>query len=168
MITDTLSDAAPRTEETVTVSEAAKILGVSERTIRRYADTGKLSGQRVAGPNGQDEWRIHARSVQQIPRPDRARPRPADRAVVSVEMYQTLFDKYEAAAIRLGQLADRTERLQLAERSISTLQAEHQKLAAERAAQEQQLEVARLRITELEARTRRRRWFTRSRATHEH
>jgi len=163
MSTDTIADTTVRTDDTLTAAEAAKVLGVSERTARRYADTGKLSGERVTGPNGQEEWRIYARSVQQIPRPDRARPRPADRATVPVEMYQTLFEKYEGAAIRLGQLADRTERLQLAERSLSTLEAEHRQLAAERAAKESELEAAHQRITELEAAQQRRRWFGLSR-----
>ena len=41
----------------MTVTEAAKQLEVSPRTIRRWCNTGKLTGERVEGKYG-DEWRV--------------------------------------------------------------------------------------------------------------
>jgi excisionase family DNA binding protein len=44
-------------EQGMTISQAAKTLGVSTRTIRRYIKAGKISATLIAGPFG-EEYRI--------------------------------------------------------------------------------------------------------------
>jgi excisionase family DNA binding protein len=47
----------------MTASQAAAYLGVSERTVRRYITSGKLTAHRIMGPYGA-EYRIHPSALE--------------------------------------------------------------------------------------------------------
>ena len=48
------------------VKEVAKILGTSDRTVRRYLAEGKLTGHRIVREHLKPLWRVDADSVQQL------------------------------------------------------------------------------------------------------
>lgn len=142
----------PDMTESLTTDETAAILNVSPRTVRRMAERGQLEAQRVADDDGRPRWLISARSIEQMPKPDRSGPRGQVRTfdVVPVGLYQELFTRWEAATIELGRVYETRERLQIAEKSLSTVADELRTTTAER----DQLK------TEL-AYAQRRRWYRR-------
>jgi excisionase family DNA binding protein len=117
--------------ETLSTEEAARVLGISERTARRWAATGKVEAHKVAAANGKQEWIISTRSIQQVPRPDRSDRTPADRNTVPAALYRDLFERYEAATVELGRMTELREQKLLAERSLSTLEEQVRTLTAQ-------------------------------------
>jgi len=145
---DTPPATDPSVTETMTVAEAAAYLNKPERTVRRYAATGKLSAEQVAGEHGRPEWRIYARAVHQLPDAANAARRPTGRKsedTVPLTMYRDAREKLDAALVQVGQLTEVRSRLLLAEKTEGTLREE--------------LAQAQTRVAELEAMQRRRRWF---------
>jgi len=142
-------------EGTMTVAEAAAFLGKPERTVRRYAANGKLTAERVAGAAGREEWRIHMRDVVQMPNvavgSSRHGGRTKDPLTVPADLYRETQAKLEAALMQVGQLTEVRTRLELTEKTESTLRAE--------------LDEARERIRQLESR-RRSWWFRGSNNPH--
>ncbi len=138
----------------MTVAEAAAFLGKPERTVRRYAASGKLTAERVAGSAGREEWRIAQRDVHMLPNVTASSGRTGGRSkealTVPADLYRETQTKLEAALIQVGQLTEVRTRLELTEKTESTLRAE--------------LQTAEERIRELEAATQRRRWFSRRRS----
>lgn len=68
------------TDLELTVKQAARELSVSERTVRRWLQTGKLRGRKVDRTGGQKpltEWRIDPVSVQQAKASGLGRPMAA-------------------------------------------------------------------------------------------
>ena len=47
----------------LTTAEAARALGVTDRTVRRYLHQDKLAGHKIVRDDGLQEWRIDAGSV---------------------------------------------------------------------------------------------------------
>jgi excisionase family DNA binding protein len=141
-------------ERTMTVVEAAAFLGKPERTVRRYAANGKLAAERVAGAGGREEWRIHLRDVVQMPnvaaRSSRDDGRSKEQMTVPADLFREAQTKLEAALLQVGQLTEVRTRLELTEKTESTLRAE--------------LDEARERIRQLE--NRRRSWWFRARNHH--
>lgn len=125
------------TERTVTVAEAAKLLDVDPRTVRRRAETGRLDARKVSEPGRKPEWRIYLRAIEQTDgqrtdmSPDALPPSVRLSAgQVPADWYRQAVKEHEAALLQLGRLQERTERLQIAEHSVSTLQAENAELRA--------------------------------------
>jgi len=54
----------PRNKEVITIGEASHLLGVSEATIRRWADQGKIPAFRIN--IGRRDRRINARELEQV------------------------------------------------------------------------------------------------------
>ena len=59
----------------LTTRQAARELGVSARTVRRYLAVSKLEGRKVVREDGLQEWRIDADALRRVAA-DLTRPRP--------------------------------------------------------------------------------------------
>jgi septal ring factor EnvC (AmiA/AmiB activator) len=53
-------------DSTMTVAQAARDLGLSERTVRRHCQSGRLRAQKVNVSDGLPEWIIEAESVRRL------------------------------------------------------------------------------------------------------
>jgi excisionase family DNA binding protein len=144
----------------LTVEEAAKILRVSTRTLRRYVKEGKVDHRRVQGKFG-EELRFNEEEIRQTAREmshgaDRAyQEGPDDRGndangtdyLSTSELwkaYESLQAEYRNAAAQIGFLKARAEEVpKLAERAES-LQKQKEQTEAEKA----QLEEARSKLKE--------------------
>lgn len=150
----TTPDSDRTASDTVSVTEAATLLDVSERTARRYAATGKLDAERVTGPDGRAEWRIHRRSVDLMPDVSASVRKGAGRSkaeTVPLELYREAQAQLSGALLQVGQLTEVRTRLLLAEQTESTLR---ERLA-------EQTALAECLAAELDAASRRRSWFRR-------
>ena len=125
-------------QEYYTVSEAAKVLGISERRVRQIAQDGKVEGVR-----SEDRWKLFRYSVHDFR--DRREAQPPVRAVrggrePSSEAREWI-ERVTALERELGRLEGR---LELTERAESTMREERERLLEdlarerERAAQEQE------------------------------
>jgi excisionase family DNA binding protein len=129
-------------KESWTITKAAKELGLSEKTIRRYIHAGKLRGYKVKGQNG-DEWRVKKASLDSISPSFQGR---VDTSVGNVQgsvdngLVKELIGKLEALAVRNGYL----------ESQISVA-SEQLKLLPDLQAKATQATIQEQRIRELEA-----------------
>ncbi len=98
----------------MTIAQAAKVLAVSSRTVRRYIKSGRIQASLVAGPFG-DEYRIAA-----LP-PELEKTAPVDSTPVQtpdqtpvqvMEMVSDLQEKNMALAARLGAATERINNLE--------------------------------------------------------
>ena len=98
----------------MTIAEAAKSLGVSTRTIRRFIKSGKIEAELVSGPFG-EEYRI-----QELP-PDLAKKKPVDNTPVQtsiqtpvqvMDIIRELQEKNLALAAPLGMATERIKNLE--------------------------------------------------------
>lgn len=118
-------------EETYTVTEAAKILRVTDRAVRKWLSQGSLEGSQDDSGRWQIPQRaVHARLEERPPREAREEPESAG------EMLEIVRDLER----RLGRAEARAE---LTERAESTLREERDRLLTERG--EAQEEARRLR-----------------------
>jgi excisionase family DNA binding protein len=106
----------------LTISEAAKSLGVSTRTVRRFIKSGKIHADLVPGTFGQ-EYRILS-----LPR-ELHKPKPVDNApgqtpIQTMDIIRELQEKNLALAAQLGAA---TERIRNLEREVKLLVAAKQK-----------------------------------------
>lgn len=88
-----------------TVKQAARELQVSPRTVRRWIDSGRLTGQKVVRGNLGIEWRISADSVRRVSADSRGhsstatvRGQPTDMTAELLEEVRSLRE--EGAAYR--------------------------------------------------------------------
>lgn len=97
------------------INQAAKKLGVSTRTIRRYIKAGKIRAELVRGSFG-EEYRILELPLQFDPtRPlngERAVDRSGGGAVQGMELIRELQEKNLALAAQLGAAAERIRGLE--------------------------------------------------------
>lgn len=144
----------------LSVAEAAEVLGVGEKTIRRRIQRGELSAVRVERPQGH-EWRIlldpvitrtngHAGGVvhqvdQVADQMDQDRTETADQATAALRLAETLA--YQLAHEREQAGAQLAER----DRRIAALEQERFQLAGQLGFYQAQLETAREQIKLLEA-----------------
>ena len=109
-----------------TVDEAAALLGVSVKTVRRRLNNGKLDGYKISGING-PEWRVKTSAVDNVP----GQPVPTVQAMGIVQgtpdknaetgldtaLVKELLSKLEILTYRTGyleaQLASRDEEIKL-------------------------------------------------------
>lgn len=97
------------TDVSLTVAEAAQILGVSERTVWRYLKAGRISGETV-GPMGAQRTQIDPESVARL----RER-RGADPAAAELrERVQRLTEELAQVTAERDALVQRVDGLQLA------------------------------------------------------
>lgn len=98
----------------MTIAEAAKALGVSTRTVRRFIKSGKLEARLVEGPFGQ-EYRID-----ELP-PELRKKKPLDNTpgqnaiqtpVQVMDIIKELQDKNLALAAQLGVATERIRNLE--------------------------------------------------------
>jgi len=94
----------------ITITQAAKSLGVSSRTIRRYIKSGKIDAQLVSGPFG-EEYRILA-----LP-PELYRYQPLDNTpsqtpVQAMDIVRELQERNLTLAAQLGAAAERIRNLE--------------------------------------------------------
>ncbi len=113
-----------------TAQEAARILRVTERTIRRRAQSGELEGEQdpITG-----RWKVSARSVHEV-MPDRP-PRRAEEPLEASEEVEDLRARVEDLQRQLGRLEGQRE---LEEVTQSTLreQLERERERADRLEEE--------------------------------
>jgi excisionase family DNA binding protein len=100
-------------EDYYTVGEAAKVLRVTERTIRRRLERGELQGRRDPTSG---RWYVEARSVTEVlpDRPPKASERVPDASLEAAD----LRERVETLQRELGRLEGR---LELTEQTESTL-----------------------------------------------
>jgi excisionase family DNA binding protein len=94
----------------LTISEAAKSLGVSSRTVRRFIKSGKIHAELVLGPFG-EEYRILS-----LPHELR-KPKPVDNAPGQtpsqvMDIIRELQEKNLALAAQLGVASERIRNLE--------------------------------------------------------
>jgi excisionase family DNA binding protein len=94
----------------LTIAQAARVLGVSARTVRRHIKAGKLHAELVDGHFG-EEYRIP-----ELP-PELHRPKPLDKTpgqapVQAMDVIMELQEKNLALAARLGAAAERIRNLE--------------------------------------------------------
>ncbi len=102
-----------------TVSEAAKVLGVTNRRVRALAQEGRIEGQRTEGG-----WQLFRYSVHSFrdERRERERPQEAEKDTLSVSEW---VGRLEALQRELGRLESR---LELTEKAESTVRQERDRL----------------------------------------
>jgi excisionase family DNA binding protein len=136
-------------KESWTVTEAAKQLGLSEKTVRRYLHAGKLRGYKVKGQNG-DEWRVKKATLDNNRSEFQGRVVTTPRTVqgsVDNGLVKELIVKLEALAVRNGylesQMSVASEQLKL----LPDLQAK----ATQAAIQEQKIKDLEVELAALKA-----------------
>ena len=109
----------------LTITQAAKSLGVSSRTVRRLIKSGKIQAQLAPGPFG-EEYRIYQLS------PDLCKTKPIDNThsqtfiqtpIQPMDIIKELQDKNLALAAQLGAA---TERIRTLENEVKLLVAAKQ------------------------------------------
>lgn len=157
---------ASEVEEIIGSAEAAEMLGVTTREVRRKASEGTLTASRVKGAT-REEWRFYRKDVEEYRRKrdeggadgrtDLAAVRHLERVAV---LQQRATEASEALADRLGNLTDLRDTLAAnAEAQAETTGAVRDLVTT---IQQQQAEIARL-TAELEAerREKHRSWWQR-------
>ncbi len=128
------TDRASDRQEYYTVSEAAKVLGISDRRVRQIAQDGKVDGVRM-----EDGWKLFRYSVHTF-RDHRVAQEPARGAREPSSEAREWIERVTTLERELGRLEGR---LELTERAESTMREERQRLLEdldrerERAVQEQ-------------------------------
>ena len=108
----------------LTIAQAAKSLGVSTRTVRRFIKSGKIDAELVDGPFGQ-EYRIlklpaklHKKKPEEKPVDNIPYPTPVQPPVQFIDLVRELQEKNLALAAQLGAA---TERIRGLERDVKLL-----------------------------------------------
>ncbi len=94
----------------LTISQAAKVLGVSARTVRRYIKAGKLHAELVDGPFG-EEYRI-PELPSELHQPKPLDKTPGQTPVQAMDVIMELQEKNLALAAQLGAAAERIRNLE--------------------------------------------------------
>jgi excisionase family DNA binding protein len=131
------TDRASDRQEYYTVSEAAKVLGISERRVRQIAQDGKVEGVR-----SEDGWNLFRYSIHDF-RDHREAQNPVQAVRGGREPSSEAREWIERVTTLERELGRLEGRLELTERAESTMREERQRLLEdldrerERAAQEQ-------------------------------
>ncbi len=109
----------PMSRQGFTISEAARELGVSSRTVRRFIKSGKIEAELVPGPFG-EEYRIPT-----LP-PDWHKTKPIDSTPVQtpgqvMDIIRELQEKNMALAAQLGVASERIRNLESEVRLLATV-----------------------------------------------
>lgn len=138
--------------ETASVKEAAEVLEVSTKTVRKYLKSGRLPFQTVEGKYG-DEYAIPRSALEEF------QGRVADRGVSTggsngrgvMELYTELLQRHEQAVIRLGYLQSGEERRLALEEEAQSLREEREKEARKREELEVELQSREKELAKAEA-----------------
>ncbi len=103
-----------------TVSEAAKVLGVTDRRVRGLAQEGRIEGERT-----EDGWNLFRYSVQSFRDDRRELERPSTASGADSISVSYWLDRIEALQRQLGRLESR---LELTEQAESTVREERDRL----------------------------------------
>ena len=100
----------PMSKQGLTISQTARSLGVSSRTVRRFIKSGKIHAKLVPGPFGQ-EYRIW-----ELP-PDIHKPKSVDTTpgqipIQAMDIIRELQEKNLALAAQLGVATERIRNLE--------------------------------------------------------
>ncbi len=98
----------------LTIAQAAKSLGVSTRTVRRFIKSGKIDAELIPGPFGQ-EYRIlklPAELHKKKPIDNMPYPTPVQTPVQIMDIVRELQEKNLALAARLGVATERIRNLE--------------------------------------------------------
>ena len=98
----------------MTIAQAAKSLGVSTRTVRRFIKSGKVGAELVPGPFGQ-EYRIlklPAELHKKKPLDNMPYPTSVQTPVQFIDIVRELQEKNLALAARLGVATERIRNLE--------------------------------------------------------
>ena len=98
----------------LTIAQAAKSLGVSTRTVRRFIKSGKINAELVPGPFGQ-EYRILKLPIEfhkKKPIDNMPYPTPVQTLVQFMDIVRELQEKNLALAARLGVATERIRNLE--------------------------------------------------------
>ena len=110
----------------LTIAQAARALGVSSRTVRRFIKSGKIHAELVPGPFG-EEYRI----LELPPELHKTKPvdnthsqthsqTPVQTPVQIIDIIRELQDKNLALAAQLGAATERIKRLESEVRLLTT------------------------------------------------
>ena len=109
----------PMSKQGLTISEAAKSLGVSTRTVRRFIKSGKIQAELAPGTFG-EEYRILS-----LPR-ELNKSKPVDNTLVQthsqvMDIMRELQEKNLALAAQLGAATERIRNLENKVRLLTTV-----------------------------------------------
>jgi excisionase family DNA binding protein len=117
-------------DEFYTVPEAAKVLGVTDRHVRKLAADGRIEGER-----SDTGWILFRRSVHEFRDQRRTHERPPEASVWPVAA-RDLLEEVRALERELGRLQGQRELEAVAESTLrESLERERQRADAERVAQ---------------------------------
>lgn len=94
----------------LTIAQAARVLGVSSRTVRRYIKAGKIHAELVDGHFGQ-EYRI-PELPSELRQPETIDNTPGQRSVQAMDIIRELQEKNLALAAQLGAAVERIRNLE--------------------------------------------------------
>ena len=100
----------PMSSQGLSIAEAARTLGVSTRTVRRYIKAGKISAELVEGRFGQEYRILELAAVVDQPKPlDNTTGQGSSQVI---DIIKELQDKNLALAARLGAATERIRNLE--------------------------------------------------------
>ena len=105
-------------KQSLTIAEAAKSLGISTRTVRRYVKSGKIHAELILGPFGQEyrilELPVELRKSKPVDNtPDQSSGQPTGQTPVQViDIIRELQEKNLALAAQLGVATERIRNLE--------------------------------------------------------
>jgi excisionase family DNA binding protein len=114
------TNAAPDRDAYYTVSEAARVLGITQRRVRALAQEGRIEGERMEAG-----WQLFRYSVHSFRDQRRERERPSAGSGADSISVSDWVDRVEALQRQLGRLESR---LELTEKAESTVREERDRL----------------------------------------
>jgi len=130
----------------LTTKEAAKLLGVSEKTVRRRAKSGQLSHITVKGKRN-IELRFSSDEIRQLVSKDIQDGQRLDISVVDPtqsQAYRDLMTRHEQVIFQLGQYQERVSRMKELEETIKNRDEELERLREENKELKAELEEAKM------------------------
>ena len=100
----------PMSRQGLTISQAARSLGVSTRTVRRFIKSGKIDAELVPGPFGQEYriWELPA----ELRKPKPVDITPGQTSSQVMDIIRELQEKNLALAAQLGAATERIRNLE--------------------------------------------------------
>jgi excisionase family DNA binding protein len=141
-------------DEFYTAVEAAKVLGISDRRVRKLASEGRIEGERT-----DDGWMLFRRSVHEFRDMKRAREAPTMMPEWPIEVREAL-DEVKNLTFRLGRMEGRLE-LEAITRSTLEQQLQREQDRADQERKRADAERQRVEVLETELREARRSWWQR-------
>jgi len=130
-------------DSTMTVAQAARDLGLSERTVRRHCQSGRLRAQKVNVSDGLPEWIIEAESVRRLAADLSGQKKRSSLSARAADRPDATADEVRSLSMRLAELtevmaglvtgqADMMKALPAAREELAEVRAEAARIAVER------------------------------------